>query len=77
MGVSLAWRPTNPKEGITFASGSDLFEKLRALYGDFPIILGEKEIPALSVLAQVGDDKLWRLVEAISEHGTVEVQARW
>ena len=77
MGVSFSWKPTDPNEGVIFASGSNLHRILERAFGDFPLLLVKTDVPKLEGIAACNNDDILELITAIHEHGDVTVMAHW
>ncbi len=77
MSVSFTWRPVNPKEGKTFASGSDLRMALENSFGGFPFILTPKDVSTLKGMISCGFDPLKEIVEALDTYKKIEIKAQW
>ena len=77
MTVSLTYKPTDPRTGKSFASGSTLHSILEATFGAFPLTLTVADIGKLEGMAACGHSDLHELVNAISMYKSVEVNAYW
>ncbi len=77
MGVSLTWKPTDPTEGTSFASGSSLHKAMENAFGVFPMTLTKEDLQTLAGIAACGFDDIHELIAAIHEHSSVDVDANW
>ena len=77
MGVSMSWKPTDPNRGTFFAGGSTLHRILETTFRTFPTTFTEKDVGKLEGVAACGYDDLYKLITAIHEHGSVDVEAHW
>ena len=77
MGVSLEWKPVDPKAGFGFEGGSRLHKILEDEFGGYPITLGENEFNILVGIRACGYEGVQDLIDAVSEHGRIEIDCNW
>ena len=77
MSVSFTWRPTDPKKGAGWGSGSSLNSALENAFGGLPITLTKEHIPVLEGISACGFDDVQELIKAIHECNSIDVDANW
>ncbi len=77
MGVGFTWKPADPRQGTSFASGSSLNTALENAFGGFPMTLGQNDIQVLKGMSYSGLSDLDKLIQAICDHDKVVVEAHW
>ena len=77
MGVSIGWRPNDPKKLNYISGGSNFHGVLEELYGAFPITLKSSDIPKLEGIAACGHNGADELIEALMSQESIIVEAEW
>ena len=78
MGVSLTWKPSDPKSGNSFGYGGKLHAALSAAFGPYPITLTNESIPTLRGIGVCGfDEQVSKLIDAINENDSIEISDHW
>ena len=77
MGASIMWRPVNPKQFESCASGSRFHQALEKAFGSLPVVLSNKDIPKLEGMVAAGMEDLGELIHAIYDHETIEVSVQY
>lgn len=78
MGVSIGWRPVNPKKLKYVDGGSNFQEAMKNAFGPFPISLGVEDIKTLEGIAACGFHGAQELVDALAVNDDgIEVNAEW
>jgi len=77
MGVSLSWKPTDPSQGTSFASGSKLHSILENSFGGFPITFTNADVSKLEGIMACGYEDIQDLITAIYKHESVDVEDCW
>lgn len=73
MSASLTWRPL--ESGFSFTSGNVVVGILMKAFGDFPIVLCEKDIGKLEGIIACGYCDFQSLIDAIIEYDRIVVEA--
>lgn len=78
MGVSISWKPTDPRQGTYVDGGSSFHKALENAFGGFPMTLTERDIGKLQGIAACGHEEgASELIEAIFDYASIEVSAEW
>ena len=77
MGVSFTWLPYKPKTGKSWGSGSSLNSALEELFGSFPIILTQSDIPKLEGVKACGYEEISEIIQALYEYEKIKIEAHW
>lgn len=77
MGVSIIWKPTDPKHGTDVKGGSSFHKALENAFGGFPMTLTSKDVEKLQGIAACGHEGAQELINAIWEADSIDVDALW
>lgn len=76
MGVSIGWRPHDPKALNYIDGGSSFWAIIKGTFGDKPILTRE-HVEFLQGVYACGHDGAQELINAIYEHEKIQVEAQW
>jgi len=77
MGVSIGYRPHDPKNTRWVSATSNFHKALENAFGSFPFTLGSADIGVLTGMKHCGFEGSEELELAIGEFGKIEVEAEW
>lgn len=74
MSIAIKWQPL-ANSWRSAGSGSSIMYALERAFGDQPIALNRDAIPVLRGMSALTHDEVFdRLIEAIEQHGEIEVR---